>query len=126
MPGEPGHPYVVRWHPVAETERETVRPAGEIQAMWHAIEKLMSEGATLRFPHSSGVVASPLDGLRELRPRAGRSRWRPLYIQVAKSELLVLAVAPEAQSDQRGFRIAVAGAAARWEALLAHDQRRGR
>lgn len=125
MAVEPRHPHVVLWHPEAEAERERARPAGEIRAMWHAIEKLMSEGASLRFPHSSGVVASPLDGLRELRPRAGRSRWRPLYIQVENREFLVLAVAPEAQFDKRGFRVAVARAAARWRALTEDDRRGG-
>jgi hypothetical protein len=110
---------VVRWLPEAEAEREQARPAREIGAMWNVIEKLMSEGATLPFPHASGIPGSRLEGLRELRPRAGRSRWRPLYIQVDRTESLILAVAPEAQIDKRGFRVSVERAVTRWEALLA-------
>lgn len=126
MASGPAYPNVVRWLPDAETERELARPEGEIQAMWNVIEKLMSEGARLRFPHTSAVAGSPLEGLRELRPRAGRSRWRPLYIQVEKTEFLILTVAPEAQIDKRGFRAAVERAEARWDVLIADQPADGR
>lgn len=46
------------------------------------------------------------EGLRELRPRAGRSAYRALYRQVGEV-LVVAAVGPEAQSDPRGFNRAV-------------------
>jgi hypothetical protein len=43
------------------------------------------------------------EGLRELRPGAGRSAWRTLYARIG--EMFVIAViAPEARSDPRGFR----------------------
>jgi hypothetical protein len=54
----------------------------------------------LGYPHTSAVQG--FTGLRELRPRAGRSLWRVLYRRV--SDVFVLAaVGPEAQSDQRGL-----------------------
>jgi hypothetical protein len=45
-------------------------------------------------------------GIRELRPRAGRSPWRALYRRVTDG-LVVLAIGPEAQHDKRGFDRAV-------------------
>jgi hypothetical protein len=36
----PGPPYVVRWHPEADAERESSWPAAEKVAMAHAVEKL--------------------------------------------------------------------------------------
>jgi hypothetical protein len=81
--------------------------------MQNAVDKLKAAGPALAFPHASAVQGSALEGLRELRPRAGRSRWRPLYRQVSKSTFVVLAVAPEAQISKRGFVAAVRLAAAR-------------
>ena len=52
------------------------------------------------------------DRLRELRPRGGRSPWRPLYRQVG-DEFVVGAVAPEAQIDPHGFASACRRAEAR-------------
>ncbi len=51
---------------------------------------------------------------------------RPLYIQVDRTEFLILAVAPEAQIDKRGFLASVEHAATRWEALLAEQTDNGR
>jgi hypothetical protein len=50
--------------------------------------------------------------LRELRPRQGRSPWRALYGQ--KNEvLIVVATAPEAEVDHRGFDRAIRRATVR-------------
>ena len=49
--------------------------------MLHAFEKLEVVGSRLPFPHSS-QVRGRAEGLRELRPRSGRSPWRALYRQV--------------------------------------------
>ena len=54
-----------------------------------------------------------------LRPRAGRSRWRPIYRRVSQSTFVILAVAPEAAIDSRGFEDAVARAVARFVDLKA-------
>lgn len=114
---DPGPPYVVRWHPGAEPERDASWPPGEKVAMEHAVEKLKAAGPRLRYPHSSAVQGAAGKGLRELRPRQGRSRWRPIYRQVTPDTFLVLAVGPEAEIDQGGYDAAVARAAQRLKEL---------
>ncbi len=44
--------------------------------------KLGAYGPLLGYPHTSAVRGA--EGLRELRPRAGRSAWRALYRQVGE------------------------------------------
>jgi len=108
-------PYVVRWHPQAEAER-SARPPRERVAISHAAQKLEASGPRLGHPHSSAVRGSEAAGFRELRPRAGRSRWRPLYRQVGPATFVIFAVAPEAQLDRKGFEAALGRALARWRA----------
>lgn len=60
-------------------------------AIRRAVEKLQALGPALAFPHQSGVKAGM--GLRELRPRGGRSVWRPLYRQIGHM-MVVVALAP--------------------------------
>ena len=67
-------------------------------------------GPTLPHPHQSDVRGGP--GLRELRPRAGRSRIRPLYARVGDT-FVILTIGPEAVVDRRGFDRAVRVAAQR-------------
>lgn len=43
-------------------------------------------------------------GLRELRPRAGRSPWRALYRQVKADTFVIAAIVPEAEQNERLFR----------------------
>jgi hypothetical protein len=50
--------------------------------------------------------------VRELRPRRGRSPWRGLYRRVGDA-VVMLAVAPEAEKDRRGFEKALVAAEAR-------------
>ena len=61
--------------PEAESER-LVLPKVERNALIHAVEKLEAFGPQLGYPHTSAVQG--FTGLRELRPRAGRSPWRAL------------------------------------------------
>jgi hypothetical protein len=82
--------------------------------MQHAVEKLKAEGPRLMHPHSSAVQGAAGKGFRELRPRAGRSRWRPIYRRATPDTFVIIAVAPEATIDQRGFDAAVARAAERF------------
>ena len=71
------------------------------EAIQHARDKLIALGDRLPFPHQSAIrQGAPL---RELRPRGGRSRWRPLYARFGAG-FVILAVAPEAEVDPRGFR----------------------
>lgn len=70
-------------------------------AVDHAIEKLAALGIKLGHPHSSKVVGA--DNLRELRPRAGRSRVRPLYRRLGDT-FVIAAIGPEAHSDPTGYK----------------------
>lgn len=86
--------------PEAERERSALPPA-EIAAMINVDAKLETLGPALGYPHTSAVRDAL--GLRELRPRGGRSPWRALYRQVGDT-FVVAAVGPEAQVSPRGFR----------------------
>jgi hypothetical protein len=97
-------PYQVVWHPDADAELR-LAPVADQVAMLHAAQKLSAEGPNLRFPHQSAVHGDEGKGLRELRPRSGRSVWRPLYRRVGDIYVIV-AVAPEAQVDSAGFAAA--------------------
>lgn len=92
----------------AAKERLTL-PAVERSALLHSVEKLEAFGPLLGFPHTSAVQGFP--GLRELRPRAGRSPWRAMYQRVG-DVFVIAAIGPEAQVDRRRFtraaRLAVA------------------
>ena len=114
---DPGPPYRALWHPEAEAERDGSWPPEEKVAMLHAVQKLEAVGPRLGSPHSSAVQADAGQGLRELRPRAGRSRWRPIYRRVSPSTFVILAVAPEAQIDSRRFDAAVRRAVERFGQL---------
>lgn len=114
---DPGPPYVVRWHPDADAERNASWPEGEKVAMWNAVDKLKAAGARLGHPHSSAMKGEEGRGFRELRPRSGRSRWRPIYRQVTPDTFVVFAVGPEAQIDQGGFDRAVSRAVSRFAEL---------
>lgn len=72
--------------------------------MPHAVGKLAALGPDLRYPHQSEVRGE--GGLRELRPRAGRSPWRASYGRLGKA-FVIAAVGPEADVGKRGFQRAV-------------------
>jgi len=95
--------------PDAEQERDKL-PGNEREALYNAIRKLESIGPALGFPHTSAVKAAA--GLRELRPRRGRSQWRALYRQ-AGAKFVIAAIGPEAMHDPRGFGAACDAAQAR-------------
>jgi hypothetical protein len=77
----------------------------------------VAAGLRLGHPHSSAVRGELGQGFRELRPRAGRSRWRPIYRRVSPSTFVIFAVGPEAEIDSRGYDAAVARAVERFEQL---------
>ena len=87
-------------------------PPRERVAMRNAMTKLIAAGPTLPYPHQSAVRGHA--GLRELRPRAGRSPWRAFYARVGEG-FVIAAIGPEAESNPRGFEQAVALAARRLE-----------
>jgi hypothetical protein len=93
----------VVFHPAVLKELDEF-DAPDRAAILHATEKLAALGPLLPPPHQSDVRGGR--GLRELRPRAGRSRMRPLYGR-AGDTFVILAVGPEALVDRRGFERAV-------------------
>jgi hypothetical protein len=107
----------VLWHPAADAERTAISDAAERAAIQHAVEKLEAIGPRLGAPHSSAIKGEDGSGLRELRPRAGRSRWRPIYRQVGPGTFVILAVTPEAEIDERGFDEKVRDARRRFDGL---------
>ncbi len=80
-------------------------PTAERRAVMNAVAKLEVFGDQLGSPHTSQVKGSGA-GIRELRPRSGRSPWRALY-RCLGDGLVVLAIGPEARQDKRGFDRAV-------------------
>jgi hypothetical protein len=105
--------WTVVYHPDAEREREKLS-AGERHALSNAAAKLQALGSNLGYPHTSAVRGG--EGLRELRPRAGRSPWRGLYRQV-QDRFVIAAIGPEAMHDPRGFTEACRAATARLQEL---------
>lgn len=108
--------FLVVWHPGAETERDSIVDQREAVAISHAIEKLDALGYRLRFPHCRAVQGSD-SGLWELRPRGGKSRWRPIYRRADETTFVVLAVGLEAEVDRPAFDQAVREAATRFADL---------
>ena len=97
----------VAWHPKALDEKNAIEDVAERVAIAHLIEKLGVDGPALRSPHQSGVMGEEGSGLRELRPRRGRSRWRPIYRRAEEELFAVLVVGPEAGIDRAGYARAV-------------------
>ncbi len=99
------------------------REPREYRAAERAISRLLRFDDALGFPHSSGVRSSAVRGLRELRPRQGRSRWRPLYV-ITAGGIQLAALAPEATRDPVGYRRAVDRAAQRLSEMTAEENPR--
>lgn len=116
--------WVVKWHPRAWEEVEGIEDAQERVAIVHVIEKLQVDGPRLRSPHQSAVMGDGGAGLRELRPRRGRSRWRPLYRRIEQHLFAILAVGPEAEIDKGGYERAVRIASRRLRQL--EDRSKGK
>jgi hypothetical protein len=105
--------WAVEWHPEAETELLGL-PVRERLAMDNAAGKLIALGPALPYPHQSAVRGRQGQGLRELRPRGGRSPWRALYERHG-DRFVIAAVGPEAEVDRRGFDQAIRRARQRLE-----------
>jgi hypothetical protein len=94
----------VEWDEDAQVELLRL-PVAERRAVMNAVAKLEAFAEQLGAPHSSQVKTSRA-GIRELRPRSGRSPWRAFYRRVADA-VVMLAIGPEAEHDRRGFDRAV-------------------
>lgn len=105
-PGRP-HPFTVVYDPDAAVELATaVKSKEERKAIFNAVDKLRQLGEQLMPPHMKPLRGA--GGLRELRPRQGRSDWRALYARHG-DVYVVLALDRHANFD----------------ALVARAQRRG-
>ena len=80
-------------------------------AVDNAVRKLEAFGPGLPYPHQSAVKGS--EAIRELRPRGGRSRIRPLYRRFADT-FVIGAIGPEAKVDPKRFERAVRMASTRF------------
>jgi Phage derived protein Gp49-like (DUF891) len=76
--------------PPAVDERAEL-PARDRAAVDNAVAKLEAMGPALPYPHSSNVEG--WNDLRELRPQAGKSPWRPLYRKVG-DRFVIAAIGP--------------------------------
>jgi mRNA-degrading endonuclease RelE of RelBE toxin-antitoxin system len=108
-------------HPEASVELAAL-PEADQDAIINAIEKLKVQGVRLGAPHSSSIRGTK-ETLRELRPRAGRSRWRAFYRRIG-DQFLIAAIGPEASVSAAGFRRSVADALARLSTLDIGDNNR--
>jgi hypothetical protein len=99
--------------PEAEEERSELSPQ-ERAALHNAVVKLEQLGPALGYARTSAIRGT--EGLRELRPRQGRSPWRGLYRQVG-AVFVLAAVAPEAERDPRRFRWSCEAASERLDKL---------
>ena len=72
------HPFTVVYDPDATAELAVaVKSKEERKAIFNAVDKLRQLGEQLAPPHMKPLQGD--GGLRELRPRQGRSDWRPVY-----------------------------------------------
>ena len=92
-------------------------PRAEEVAMRSVIAKLEALGTRLPYPHQSAVRG--VKGMRELRPRSGRSAWRAFYRRIGAEKFLIASVGPEALVNPRGFDRSVSLAGQR---LATHDE----
>jgi hypothetical protein len=72
--------FTVVYDPDAAVELATsVKSKEERKAIFNVVDKLRQLGEQLVPPHMKPLPGP--GGLRELRPRQGRSDWRPLYVR---------------------------------------------
>ncbi len=93
--------------PAAAGELANIKDGGEVKAIMNVVDKLAALGLRLGYPHSSSVEGEAGEGLRELRPRAGSSAFRPIYRRFG-GYWVILAIAHKGTYDR-----AVADAQAR-------------
>jgi hypothetical protein len=84
------HPFTVLYDPGAAVELATaVKSKEERKAIFNAVDKLRQIGEQLAPPHMKPLQGAHAGGLRELRPRQGRSDWRPIYVRRANLYIVV-------------------------------------
>jgi phage-related protein len=69
-----------------------VKSKEEKKALLNVTDKLEALGEQLAPPHMKPLGGEGAAGLRELRPRQGRSDWRPIYMRIGAEAYVILAV----------------------------------
>lgn len=69
-----------------------VKSKEEKRAIFNAVDKLEALGEQLAPPHMKPLGGADAAGLRELRPRQGKSDWRPIYARIGEKAYVILAV----------------------------------
>jgi hypothetical protein len=101
MPG----PWLVEYHAEAISELLKLRDRKQRTGVETAAVYLCRKGPYLTHPHMKRVAGTRK--LCELRPGGGQTPIRPLYFRLDERTFKVVAIAPEAMVDPRGFRSAV-------------------
>ena len=78
----------------------------------HAVVDKLSEDGRLKGTKPLNMA----HGIYEMRPGGGTVLWRPLYA-FHKDKFIILALAPEAMEDEKGFTSSAERAIARLKAL---------
>jgi phage-related protein len=69
-----------------------VKSKEERRAIFNAVDKLQALGEQLAPPHMKPLGGEEAAGLRELRPRQGKSDWRPIYMRIGAKAYVVLSL----------------------------------
>ena len=94
----------------------------ELAAIRNVVSKLKVLGIGLAFPHCSALQGPGCDGFWELRPRAGRSPWRPIFRRTEARLFVVYAVGPDAAVNKKRFRRSIIDARKRFDLEIRNGQ----
>ena len=78
--------------PAAQELAVAVKSKEEKKAIFNAVDKLEARGEQLVPPHMKPLGGEEAAGLRELRPRQGRSDWRAIYARIGEKAYVILAL----------------------------------
>jgi hypothetical protein len=101
----------VEWLPEAIAEFSKNVELRHRPAIHAAVDKLSEDGRL-----KGTKPLSMAHGIYEIRPSGGTVLWRPLYA-FHKDKFIILALAPEAMEDDKGFTSSVQRAIARLKIL---------
>lgn len=86
-------PYTVIYDVDAVSELVTaVKSKDANRSIVNAVSKLCEMGERLEPPHMKPLQGAAGSGLRELRPKQGRSDWRAIYRRTGSSVYVILAI----------------------------------
>lgn len=97
--------YLVEYHVDAVAEYGALRDRQQKKGVLTVASFLQQLGPKITEPHAKPVKGTAK--LFELRPGGGKTLVRPLYFRYDETTFKILAIAPEAQTDGRGFEAAI-------------------